>query len=710
MGRTRKYPERNVAFDEVAQALHANCYSPIPLHGKDAAITKWPALFCDGRPSLQELHRYGVGVWGGRQLNNVGVACYGGLVIVDLDSDGPEVRTRLLEIAPDLAKAPCVVGSRGGKFFVRSEDGINHREWNLKGGKVEVLAWRCQGVLPPSTHPKTGREYRWGDGARTLLTTPISQLPVITAVQVAAVRGAFYPSKAKAHKETKAKAARERVEKRIGNLPRWQGPSDEEFRRVADAIAALDPTNRDDWLLVASVAYTFTEGAAEGRALFDAFSGGGEFMGVKFRGCPEKFNATVTQDEQWRLSAGTPIGIGALFDRAGKKGWDLTLKRFPSLGANFRISGPRPKCSGSVADAAAAMPKGPLLREALWVVGIYAHCQMNLTPRALKVFQGLLRYINAKEGFAWVGNKHLAEYVGVSDRALSEALTELLQAGLIVRGNKQNPQGRQTPATAITLPGGLTWEKLLEDDRIAIGHTPATATVGATQADQDHTPNEGSSVHRRGEDHPSMQVRPVHQEREQNAGDPSIEGSTYSLMGGDGGVGGAPAGATAIAQRTQSEWFVSHALPEPVAEFLADEAGLKAVGLIFGVLDRGRGLGATDTTIYRVLDRSWERPSKGPAGSMVPLLQFAPHKVAGTLLERLIIGLEDAGIRLPEAAEIRRRWSSAGGRPQIVKAPDPIRSWDRSGVRNEYEARQQGVDDGWPGPRHDDPDVERMAS
>jgi len=76
------------------------------------------------------------------------------------------------------------VGSKGIAYFVRVAPGIANAKLSVKGeyareyGQVvECLFHKCLCVIPPTTHPKTGRPYDWV--GKPLLEVDFADLPLI---------------------------------------------------------------------------------------------------------------------------------------------------------------------------------------------------------------------------------------------------------------------------------------------------------------------------------------------------------------------------------------------------------------------------------------------------------------------------------------------------------------------------------------------------
>ncbi|WP_425991081.1 bifunctional DNA primase/polymerase [Afipia sp. DC4300-2b1] len=133
----------------------------------------------------RQAHPATIAYWSTWADAGVGIACgYGGLVAVDIDDDS--LIEPLRKVLPEI-----VVGKRGRKgatYFFRSADSLPSKNYRTadKRGLLDLLAEGKQSVLPPSIHPDTGYPYLWTT-LRTLLDTPLAELPEITGAHVAAL-------------------------------------------------------------------------------------------------------------------------------------------------------------------------------------------------------------------------------------------------------------------------------------------------------------------------------------------------------------------------------------------------------------------------------------------------------------------------------------------------------------------------------------------
>ena len=161
----------NKPFFETASLLVGAGYSPVPIlpNTKRPALSGWQRL-CDAPMSPAEIERfarspiaYGVGVALG----------FHGLIAIDIDTDDAAIMAAITAALPTATVSKR--GRRGCTGFYRDPTGtIRSRHFT---GMVDVLARGAQSVIC-GIHPDTRRPFQWL-GTRTLLDTPIRELPVI---------------------------------------------------------------------------------------------------------------------------------------------------------------------------------------------------------------------------------------------------------------------------------------------------------------------------------------------------------------------------------------------------------------------------------------------------------------------------------------------------------------------------------------------------
>ncbi|WOH76439.1 bifunctional DNA primase/polymerase [Bradyrhizobium sp. NDS-1] len=191
-------------FALTAPALIERGYSPLPIapriepsedrqnppSGKepgkfDAEKWEWFRLKGWGELCKRQAHPKIIAHWSTWPDAGVGVACgFGGLVAIDVDDDA--LVDPIREALP-----PGALGKRGKKgetFFVRAAEPMKSRPYNDANGirLLDFLSDGRQTVLPGTVHPNTGRPYIWTT-ERTLLDTPLAELPAFTGAHVAAM-------------------------------------------------------------------------------------------------------------------------------------------------------------------------------------------------------------------------------------------------------------------------------------------------------------------------------------------------------------------------------------------------------------------------------------------------------------------------------------------------------------------------------------------
>jgi hypothetical protein len=170
-------------FAQVAPALVAGCYSPLPIlpGTKRPALSGWEK-YCNEAPAVTFVAGYSRA-----PAMGVGIACgFGGLIAVDLDDDSL--------IDPILAVLPPVLiakkGRKGLTAFYRSDEALPSKNYRTtdRRGLLDFLSGGKQTVVPPSRHSDTGQPYTWLT-ERTLLDTPLADLPVFTREHFVAMEG-----------------------------------------------------------------------------------------------------------------------------------------------------------------------------------------------------------------------------------------------------------------------------------------------------------------------------------------------------------------------------------------------------------------------------------------------------------------------------------------------------------------------------------------
>lgn len=130
----------------------------VPVRGKAPILPGWQKTTLDNMMISPPQGTSGFGILLGK-IN--------GIVAIDIDDDG------MLNYCP-----PSPVSKRGSKGetrFFQYNGELSRKYHHLK---IEILSCGNQTVLPPSSHPVTGKNYEW-TGKKTLLEIQVNELPKI---------------------------------------------------------------------------------------------------------------------------------------------------------------------------------------------------------------------------------------------------------------------------------------------------------------------------------------------------------------------------------------------------------------------------------------------------------------------------------------------------------------------------------------------------
>ena len=237
-------------FAETAPAMIAGGYSPVPIapagdhdwspegkepgrldHRSDGEV-EWVRLRGWQVFRERQAHPRTVAYWSSWPDAGIGLACgFGGVVAVDIDDEA--LVEPLLAVLPRIMVAKR--GRKGLTAFYRAAWGPPSKNYKTadKRGLLDFLAAGKQTVLPPTIHPETRKKYEWID-ERTLLNTPLSDLPVLTREhhaemeEVLRAHGWGGPKPSKPRNEAVERPAR----------PQGDFPSDDEFDATVTAARA----------------------------------------------------------------------------------------------------------------------------------------------------------------------------------------------------------------------------------------------------------------------------------------------------------------------------------------------------------------------------------------------------------------------------------------------------------------------------------------
>ena len=191
-------------FALTAPALIERGYSPLPIapriepseerprppSGKepgrfDAEKLEWYRLKGWDALCERQAHPKIIAHWSNWPDAGIGIATgFSGIVAIDIDDDA--LIDPILAVLP-----PVMVAKRGRKgltAFMRAAEPLPSKNYRTadRRGLLDFLRDGKQSVLPPSCHPDTGRPYGWAT-ERTLLDTPLADLPALTRKHVTAM-------------------------------------------------------------------------------------------------------------------------------------------------------------------------------------------------------------------------------------------------------------------------------------------------------------------------------------------------------------------------------------------------------------------------------------------------------------------------------------------------------------------------------------------
>jgi hypothetical protein len=234
-------------FAEVAERLHGNGYTPIPvvLGQKRPAITDWTNVNYEGSPELLEQfctkHRSA----------STGILL-GQVCAIDIDVLDAEVAQACRRVVTSkLGDAPCRIGKypKNALFFRVQGPGfpkLATKHYQIDGDKaqVEIL---CDGqqVVVCGIHPDTQEPYYWTD--ESILDVPITALPEISEAAAADLLQELESELAS--KATYPIIASLNPPATVPTVGLVLAPMDGK-KSIADALSFIDPQNYDDWIAV----------------------------------------------------------------------------------------------------------------------------------------------------------------------------------------------------------------------------------------------------------------------------------------------------------------------------------------------------------------------------------------------------------------------------------------------------------------------------
>lgn len=161
-------------------------YSPLARF-KNGDRDSWPKAwsdYCQAVADIETLKK-----WAAIPGAMIALACgFGGLVVIDVDTDEIIIKARILKALPHCRMARF--GSKGFALFARYEGPGECRFSNIYSGEgitkkplIEVKGLGQNITVPPSIHAKTGQEYYWLNpetGDKTKERPALAELPIFT--------------------------------------------------------------------------------------------------------------------------------------------------------------------------------------------------------------------------------------------------------------------------------------------------------------------------------------------------------------------------------------------------------------------------------------------------------------------------------------------------------------------------------------------------
>ena len=182
-------------FAETALRLLEQGYSPLPQQGQACRVPGWP------RYSRETMPLADVACFAGSSTPcDIGLALgFNGVVAIDRDTDDEAVCAALRPVFEAIYGRGGVpiakFGSKGLTSFFRCTVAVFVNRIFRRSAQdilVELLGPGRSTTLPPSIHPKSGRQYAWAT-KRTLLDTTPDELPVLLPEDVLAIEKALSP-------------------------------------------------------------------------------------------------------------------------------------------------------------------------------------------------------------------------------------------------------------------------------------------------------------------------------------------------------------------------------------------------------------------------------------------------------------------------------------------------------------------------------------
>lgn len=187
------------AFAQAAPELRALGYSVVPIGPKGERLTgkspgdriagEWRPMSDWPRLKTRLNTDYEIDIWSAWPDAGIGIVMGSNakgmqVICVDIDLTDPDEIETLKRALPRSGMSKF--GAKGMTLFYRADPDMQTRQWRTKGARkpfVELLTGRetRQTVVPPTTHPDTGKPYHWLQGP-----IPAADLPILTAEHIEA--------------------------------------------------------------------------------------------------------------------------------------------------------------------------------------------------------------------------------------------------------------------------------------------------------------------------------------------------------------------------------------------------------------------------------------------------------------------------------------------------------------------------------------------
>jgi hypothetical protein len=252
----------------------------------------------------------------------------------------------------------------------------------------------------------------------------------------------------------------------------------------AIALQFVDADQPKDWLKVGHALWSYAATESWSRKLWDAWSGGGEFRGLRFPGS-SKFDP-IAQDTAWEGFHSRENGA-LRRSRISTIYWLANRQNGTAFQAATKHLGRLPKFGARLSEEVKELlalgrqfPKGNEFHQAR--EAHFQHfVQTTRSLRLARLLHVIQRFINFELGVAWPGVSRIAARMSLQDEmdcaSVRELLRELAKTGYVRMsdGRSTNPDGVKGSTYVLVPPLGMTWHELIAWDRKLVGHQNETA-------------------------------------------------------------------------------------------------------------------------------------------------------------------------------------------------------------------------------------------